>query len=186
MAKTAKELRDELKIVTPEFRGSFVSLVKPRAYLDKEPTYQITIVLPKESIFWKELDENSKKALKAKFGVVPDEYETLVKNAEVSKYPEHEGCLTIRAENTFRSNVVDSKLQVITDPEEIYSGAWYRASVAPWAWDHKKTNRKGVSLNLINVMKVKDGEPFTSRSSPAEDFADYVDAGDEGEVDPLG
>jgi hypothetical protein len=56
------------------------------------------------------------------------------------------------------------------DPEELYSGAYYRASIRCFAWEHP-TGGKGVSVALDNVMKIKDGEAFSGKSSASDDFA---------------
>jgi hypothetical protein len=47
------------KLITPEFRGSFVHLLEPHAIKGVEgakPRYQITIPLPKKNTFWQELN----------------------------------------------------------------------------------------------------------------------------------
>ena len=72
-----------------------------------------------------------------------------------------------------RPGVVDTDLQPIIDPEELYSGAYYRASINPFAWDHP-TGGKGVSFGLNYVMKVRDGEPFSGRKAAEEDFKAFA------------
>jgi hypothetical protein len=63
--------------------------------------------------------------------------------------------------------------------EELYSGAYYRATIRPWAWDHP-TGGKGVSISLVNVLKTDDGDPLGSVDPNAEDdFADVKSAGRE-------
>lgn len=72
------------------------------------------------------------------------------------------------------------KFQEITDTTEVYSGCYARVSVNfyPFAGESK-----GVAVGLNNIVKVQDGEPFASKSTVDEDFAneefDDVDGDDE-------
>lgn len=188
MARKKKEDRNdrnELKLVTPEFRGSFVTLNRPRAFGDKEPQFGINIVIPKEHRFWEKLERIKQKAAEKKFGTVPKKLVSTRKDGDNSDYPEWEGCYSIPATSKDRPGCVDTELEDIVDRSELYSGAWYRVSVRAYGWHHTETNRKGVSLQLDNVMKVRDDEPFSGRSAAMDDFADHVDGGgDDGDEPP--
>lgn len=83
---------------------------------------------------------------------------------------EFANCNTIQATSVNRPGAVDSHLQPIIEPDELYSGAYYRASIRCFAWEHP-TGGKGVSVALDNVMKTKDGEAFSGKSSASDDFA---------------
>lgn len=180
--KARDDDRESLKMMTPEFRGSFVRLVKPRARSEgKEPEYGLTIVLEKDHSFWRELDDAIERAAEIKWGKVPKGFFHPVKDGDDYDYG-FDGCLFVEAKSTERPGVVDTELEDVIDASELYSGAWYRATIRPGAWHHPESNRKGVSIYLDNVQKVRDDEPLGgARAKAADDFEDFVGGGDEGE-----
>jgi hypothetical protein len=163
------------KLVTPEFRGSYVFLTEPRSMPGAEggkPKYQITVVLPKNHAFWADLDLQVNKAAVDKWGKVPPRLKTPVKDGDDSERSEFAGSNTVQATSLNRPGIVDTNLSPILSADEIYSGAYYRISYHCYAWEHP-TGGKGVSLAVDNVMKVKDGEAFSGKSSAESDFAEF-------------
>ena len=62
------------KLVTPEFRGSFVHILEPHAIKGVENAkarYQITIPLSKKDAFWTKLNALVEETAKAKWGKIP-------------------------------------------------------------------------------------------------------------------
>jgi hypothetical protein len=180
------------KLITPEFRGSFVALVKPvnvKGESDPEKArYQVTIVLPKKDKWWKQVAAEITKAAEGKFnGSVPAKLKRPVKDGDESGYPEFEGCYTLQASSTQKPDVVNKDMTPI-DPfkahEILYSGAWYRVSIRAYAWEHK-TGGKGVSFSLDNVMKIRDDTPLSGKGTAAGDFAEFAEESDEGDADDL-
>lgn len=183
------------KLVTrTPFRGSFVSLATPSLPFgetdESKAKYQLTIVLPKKDAFWKQIAEAQKACAIDKWGKVPANMKTSVKDGDAIvdddgnlKYPEFEGCYTLQAATKRKPGVVDAALNPVMEADELYSGAYYRATVSPYTWDHP-TGGKGVSFALDNVMKVKDGEPFGGAGKAEDDFAEFAEA-DDGEADGL-
>lgn len=176
------------KLVTPEFRGSFVHILQPHAIKvapgEKQPDarYQITCPIPKADPFWKQFDRMVEETAKAKWGKIPPKLKTPKKDGdevdgEGNVRPELAGRFSIQATSKNKPGIVDASLQPIMSAEEIYSGAWYRVSIHLYAWDHP-TGGKGVSVALDNVMKVKDDEAYSGRSTAQSDFADFAKAGD--------
>ena len=167
------------KIITPEFRGSFVTLMEPKAFsADQAPKYSMVIALPKEDEFFKKLKASIDEAAMTKWGEIPKKLKTFLKDGdeEDEKY-DWQGLTVFTASNKSKPGVVvkseDGKLEEPMTNEEIYSGAFYRASVRPYAYEYNKT--KGVAISLDNVMKTKDGEKFTSRTSATEDFSEFLE-----------
>lgn len=167
------------KIITPLFRGSFVTLMEPKAFSpDQAAKYSMVIALPKEDKFFAELQTKIEEAAMAKWGEIPKKLKTFLKDGdeEDEKY-DWQGKTVFTASNKSKPGVVvrseDGQLVEPMTNEEIYSGAFYKASVRPYAYEYNKT--KGVAISLDNVCKVKDGEKFTSRTSATEDFADFVE-----------
>lgn len=172
------------KLVTPEFRGSFVHLVTPHAIKvapgekQPEPRYSITIPVSKKDPFWKKVEALINETAVAKFGKIPPKLKSPIKDGDEpdndgNERVEFKGTFTIQATSKNRPGVVDQGLNPIMTEDEIYSGAYYRASIRAYAWDHP-TGGKGVSIALDNVMKVRDGEPFSGRSDAKSDFADFA------------
>jgi hypothetical protein len=177
-------------LVTPVFRGSFVHLIEPKAPApEAEPVYSMAIVLPKDDPdtkkFMSALKERVTEAAKDKLGKVPRKLKAPWKDGDEEERPEWEGCWVVNAKSKVRPGTVDSSLNPIMEPDKLYSGAYFRASVSPWAWSHK-VGGQGVSLNLHNVMFVKDGEAFAGGTKAEDDFAGFAEAPAEEEEDEEG
>ena len=163
------------KMISPEFRGSFVSLIEPRSMPGAEggkPKYQITVVLPKSDEFWTRLAKQIEDAAVAKWGKVPPRLKSPIKDGDEMERSEFDGMNTVQATSLNRPGVVDAVLNPIMSADEIYSGAYYRISYRCYAWEHP-TGGKGVSVSVDNVMKVRDGEPFSGRTTAESDFASF-------------
>lgn len=188
MAKNATPI----KLHTPPFRGSHVHLFKARkASASAEPKFSMVIPIPKEDPFWEEIDEATEKVAMEEWGRVPKKLKRTIHDGdeqdEDKDKPEWHGCYYFNASSDTRPGVIDKATgKEIIDPSEVYSGAWYIASVNVSPWEHDEGG-KGVSIYLNNVMKVKDDEAFSGRVSAAADFAGYIDApDDEDDDDPTG
>jgi hypothetical protein len=174
----AKKDRDDLKITTPEFRGSFVTLKKPRAFGNSDPKYSITITLPDDDEFWDDLMDKVEAAAEKRWdGKIPKNMHIPIRHGDETEYEDWEGQKFCQAASEDRPGIIDVDGEDIIDFSELYSGAWYRASIRAYAWHYPETNKKGVSLQLDNVMKIRDDEPFSGRSSAADDFAEFVAGG---------
>lgn len=177
------------KIVTPEFRGSFVHLLEPHAMRvapgekQPDPRYQLTAAIPKNDPFWAKFDGMVEAAAVAKWGKVPPKLKTPKKDGDDTDMdgntrPEFVGKWTIQLSSKNKPGLVDANLKPIMSADEIYSGAWYRASIRCFAWDHP-TGGRGVSVALDNVMKTKDDEAFSGRSKAEDDFKGFAVASDD-------
>jgi hypothetical protein len=185
----------EKLITRTPFRGSFVSLVEPSVPIgetdETKAKYQITIALPKDDPFWKDVGKEIKACAMEKWGKIPSGFKRPVRDGDanvddegVIKYEEHEGCYTLQVSSKRKPDVADASLNPIIEADELYSGAYYRAAVRAYAWTHP-TGGKGVSFSLETVQKVKDGEPLGGGGGKAEDdFANFREEGEEsGELD---
>ena len=98
---------------------------------------------------------------------------------DLDKYPEFEGCYTIEAGNEKRRPEVlirdsDGSIGEVVNPADIYAGARYVATVRTGGWHYEAKNRKGVSLYLENILKVRDGDKLGgSTPSAMDDFGNY-------------
>lgn len=187
MGKDAK-----VYLKTPEFRGSFVNLAKPRSQkkedgTDGDPKYSLAIVLPKDKPSTKAFILQLKKLLAdtylAKHGkpINPAARGYPIKDgASVGDEGNFEGMWFIRAASNFKPSVCDIHGDKLEGEAELYSGAWYRAKVSAWAWAHA-TGGKGVSVNIDTAIKTKDDDKFGGGGDAASDFAD--DLGESTEED---
>lgn len=169
------------KLITPEFRGSFVNLTKPHMMPgetdEDKARYQLTVVLSKDAPFWKQVEAQIKAAAKEKWGQIPKGLKKPVKDgdsARLEDYEEFNDSFTIQVSTKRKPDVCDAALNPIMSADELYSGAWYRASIRAYAWQHP-TGGKGVSFALDNVMKVRDDDAFGGSGSAKSDFADFAE-----------
>jgi hypothetical protein len=159
------------KLITPVFRGSFVHLVTPHKIdkddAEEEPKYDITIVLekddPEAQKFVKRLEAAINAAMIEKNGKpIPKgamkHYP--IKDGDEQENEDFNGKWLITARNKFKPDCIDRKGQKLFNEEQLYSGAWYRASIDLYAWSHPKFG-KGVSINLKAVLKERDDTAST-------------------------
>ncbi len=204
-----KPLRVSLK--TPLFRGSFVNFDKPRARKNEDGSagkaqFSVLIVVPKDKKSTKVFIEALTAALVAcgveKHGAAimkrpdPKNKGKFLKRAPdkaFKHWPIHDGDdseneafhghYTINAASNFKPSVIDVNGDELTTADEMYSGAWYKAKISPWAWAND-LGGKGVSVNLESAIKIKDDTRFGGGSDAKKDFEDEVsedEAGDEDE-----
>jgi hypothetical protein len=191
---TAAEPQEKSKttVLTPTFRISYPNVFTPRAASEgQKPKYSISM------IFDKKTDLTVMKnavyfALVAKWS--PDK----TKWPKGLKLPFRDGSekdqdgygpdvIFVNASSDNKPGVVDQNVVDIIDPSKFYGGAYGRATVNAFAYD--KAGNKGVAFGLNNVQLVADGEPFSSRSKPSEDFTSIAQpagqAGGAAPKDPL-
>lgn len=171
----ADKKKERVKLVTPEFRGSFAHLNKPRAFGNSEPKYSITMVLDEDDPFWDKLEAACKEVAERRWEKLPRNLKLPIRHGSETDNDDWEGKKFCQFSSEERPGVVDAELEDVVDRSEIYSGAWYRCSIRPYAWHYPETNKKGVSIQLDNVMKVRDDEAFSGRASATDDFAGFVD-----------
>ena len=169
------------KIITPEFRGSYVNVLTPSKFNENDATekakYTITIMMDKAEPIWKEIRAEMDAVCIAKWGEVPKSLRTYIKDGDDGEFEGQgwEGQRGFKATSKTKPGVVVNSPQGLVppvEPEEIYSGAYFRASISIYPFEFKG---KGVAFALNSVMKTRDGEPFSKRSNPEEDFAEFVD-----------
>jgi hypothetical protein len=167
---------------TPEFRASFVHLDRPsRIDEDAKLTYSLLMVLDPEDeehdAYIGDLEGWIEEVAQEKWGEVPRKLRSPIRDGEdISESGEFDGMVCVNLANTRKPGIIDADLERIDEmdqAEELYSGAWFKCSIRPYAWEHK-TGGKGVSFSLDNVMKVRDDEPLGASAPPPED--DFAEA----------
>jgi hypothetical protein len=151
------------KIVTPEFTLMYPSLFEPRAYEGGTPKYSLTAVFPKGA------DLSALKNLAR--SVVPAGKESACRTPfreateeQIQAWGEvYRDAIFIRLSSQRAPGIVDAMKKVITDSEEIYSGAKCRAVIH--AYFYERSGNKGVNFGLDAVQKTADGERMYADSS---------------------
>lgn len=174
------------KVVTGEVRCSYVHLTEPWANSDNPnaiPKFSIAILIPKSDTATVEklraAQENAKKIGKDKKwgGEIPHNLKDTLHDgdveADLKKNPEYAGHWYMTVSNTQRPGIVDSDLQQIIDPTQLYSGMYARVSLN--AYPYNTAGNRGVSFSLNNVMKKREGEALAGSASAESDFAEFAD-----------
>lgn len=189
-------------IVTPMFRGAYLAFFEPKGIkndANSKKKYSCAMLFPKSTNF-----DLLKKEIKAvadvKWGQKADEVLRKQQNSDKRIFKDQgesdasgfeEGCIFLQANNEKQPGLVGRKagpdgktLITITDPEAVWSGDYFIATIKPFAWEHP-VGGKGVSLSLQNVQLIKKGDRLGGgRTSPSDEFeameGDEMDALDEG------
>lgn len=180
------------KVVTGKVRFSFVNVFAPRASEDGgDPKYSLTILIPKSDTATLNkikaaiaeardtfCERNGANSLPAK-PLTPLHDGDGMKPTSGEPYgPECKGCYVMAVSSKQKPIIVDSFRNEITDPAEVYSGCYGRASIN--FYGYSKNGKKGISAGLLSVQKLHDGEPFGTVGS-ADDFDDgYTDIAEDG------
>lgn len=176
------------KVVTGKVRFSFCHVFEPQASTDGgDAKYSVTLLIPKtdaatlakiQTAIQEARDNFCKKngasALPAKPTHTLHDGDGLRPSGDPFG-PECKGCYVITVSSKQKPAVVDAFRNTITDPGELRSGDYGRASINFYGYN--RAGKKGVSAGLLSIQKLHDGEPFGVVGS-ADDFDDgYSDGG---------
>lgn len=164
----------DTRIVTPTFRLSYPYVFTARENkLAKRQEYTIQMLFPKATA--KNDLANMVKLMNDlvinKWGKKPATFLSPFEDGDVKKdsNPAGEGMIVVRSWTKNKPGVVNSKNEIIMDADEVYGGCFCRAQVNAYAWEFG--GKFGVNFSLLNLQKVKDGDPFGNRSKPEDAFA---------------
>ena len=182
------------KVVTGKVRFSYCHIFEPQEPQGGgDPKYSVTLLIPKSDtatlgkikaaiaeareIYCKRNGANS---LPAKPNHTLHDGDGMRDNGEEFG-PECKGCYVITVSSKQKPVIVDSFRNPITDPGEVYSGCYGRASINFYGYN--RNGKKGISAGLLSIQKLHDGEPLGGNMGSADDFDD--DYRDEGVIDDL-
>lgn len=175
------------KVVTGKVRFSFVNIFEPKAPNGGgDPKYSVTLLIPKNDTatvgkiraaqaearenFCK---RNGASALPQKPNQTMHDGDG-VRDSGDPYGPECKGMYVITVSSKQKPVIVDAFRNEITDPGEVYSGCYGRASIN--FYGYSSNGKKGISAGLLSIQKLHDGEPFGTVGS-ASDFDDgWTDA----------
>ena len=180
----AKQLKaTEVKVPC---RVSFVHVLEP----DKNGSYSCSLLVPKtDTITIEKLNkainaaiEEGKTKLGNKEGYVNKKMLKLpLRDADEEENSQegYAGMIFFNAKNKRRKpQVVNRRLDLIFDPDEIYSGCYCNVMIEFYAFS--VDGNKGVAASLGNIQKVRDGERLGYGGRNAD--ADFDDLGDDEEA----
>ncbi len=180
-----KEKKQNL-IITPTFRVSYPAVFHPqRNELANPPRdeYVITMLFDKKTAKTDlvELKALCKEVAEEKWGVgkIPAGLKSPFRDGDLEKpdNPSYAGCIFVRSWSKFMPGLVNQKREPILNEDEFYGGCYARAQVNVYGYDMK--GNKGVSLGLTHIQKVKDGDPFGSRTRAEDAFSPVDGASDD-------
>ena len=200
VAKKKKAKSDNSEIITkstitPEFRVSFPSLFKARSFNEGEPKYSLTALVPKNINLRKSISTRYKygvmelceKAAEEKWGAewkkkkpaMPfkdgDEKEPMLDGYEGHNY--------FAMASKMRPGLIGPDKEKIELEDDFFAGCYARAEVSAYAYEYSekgKVLKRGVGLNLLNVMKTStEGERFSGPRQEAEEAFDGIEETDD-------
>lgn len=177
-----KTANDPTKLVTAEFRVSYPSVFKARANNinpNAPAKYELTMLFPKSHPAARTAIEDAiNAAVAAKWGAkVPKGLKLPIKDGDEKESPEYAGHWYLKATSTHRPGLVNAdKSPIAEDDGAFYAGCYARAQIRAYAYD--QAGNRGVSFDLQNVQKLRDGEPFSGRDSAEEAFDAVSGGGD--------
>lgn len=168
------------RIISPKARASYPTLFVPRAFNETtEPKFSITLMVPKNAVgqaFVDQIERAQADAVKAIWGNKPPKNLEVwgVTDGDEDKDASMAGFWLVKASNKIRPAVVDLDRQQILDESEVYGGCYVRASIC--AKSYGTSSKGGVTLELVAVQKLEDGEPFggaeKAKAQAVDEFAD--------------
>lgn len=175
------------KVITGKVRFSYCNIFEPKASPNGgEPKYSVALLIPKSDTATVQKIMAAIKEARDNFcakngaSALPAQpNHTLhdgdgVRDSGDPYGPECKGCYVITVSSKQKPVIVDAFRNEITDPGEVYSGCYGRASINFYGYNAQ--GKKGVSAGLLSIQKLSDGEPFGTVGS-ADDFNDgYTDA----------
>lgn len=169
-------------VITPVGRGSFVNVHTPQVNKQdpaKGKSFNATLLFDKDADLTI-LKQEAQKALVAKFGEAKMKDQAFISKLKTpfrdqgdfdyEGYTKGLKFIRATAKEEYKPGVVDANNNDLLEPRELYSGAYMRFGVVPFAYD--TAGNKGVSFGLRMVQKIRDGEPLggAGQSNPSDNF----------------
>lgn len=168
-----------LKVVTPRdelVRFSYAHVFEPTSMEEgQKPKYSVSILIPKENKKTLAMIQKAFEAAKIQGkeiwgGKIPTSFKhQLLRDGDEDRPddPVYQGHYYVNAKSISKPTVINTEGAKLTTDEEFYSGCYGCVSfnVYPYV-----TGSKGVAAGLGNILKVKDGEKLSGKSSAYDDF----------------
>ena len=172
----------DTKIITPVFRLSYPHVFEAHYNeLAKRDQFDLVMLFDKKTakVDLKEMYALMQKVAIFRFGANPKGLKNPFKDGDTAKNqagdlikeknPAAEGNMVLSSWSKNMPGIVNARREIVVDRDEIYGGCYCRAQLNCYA--HETGGNKGVSFGLLNVQKVKDGEPFGTRVKAEDAFS---------------
>ena len=167
------------KVIIP-CRFSFLHCWEPDSVNGSEPKYSISAIIPKSDTATvnaiKAAIEVAKKESASKWGgKIPPNLKLPLRDGDIDR-PEDEAyadCYFLNANSRQAPQVVDSRVEPITDQSEVYSGCYGKISVTFYGYN--TNGNRGIAAGLGNIQKLRDGESLGGRAKASEEFDSVQD-----------
>ncbi len=178
----AKKINDT-RVATNEGRLSYAHVTEKASIGGGPERYSTAFLFPKSDTETKKLLEEAIDAaieagIHTKFGGKKPDKKSLtlpIHDGDEKDDPNFAGMYYFNCNSQQKPQIIGPDKRPIEDPTEVYSGCYAQISVS--VYPYNTAGNKGVGFGLGNIMKTRDGEPFGSHSSAADDFGAAEDEG---------
>lgn len=171
------------KVIIP-CRFSYLHCWEPDSVNGGDPRYSVSAIIPKSDTRTVEkiraAIENAKKESLSKWGgKIPPNLKLPLRDGDIDRPddPNYANAYFVNANSNERPGVVDRRRVPITDPLEVYSGCYVRASITFYPFN--TNGNRGIACGLQNIQKWCDGEPLNGRVRAEDEFDALDDVDDE-------
>lgn len=176
-ANSIKVTRSD-RVILPKSRLSYPHVFKPSSFQGEgEAKYSASFLLPKSEVdAYKALRAAQDAATNELYGAKkPQNFEVWgISDGDESEDPAATGCWIVKGSNKTKPKTIDAKGVEIIDELEVYGGCYARASMQAKAYGTPA--KGGVTLELLVVQKIADGEPFGGAAKAIKASADELGA----------
>lgn len=173
--------KSETKVVTGVVRLSYANVWEPKSINGGDEKYSVSLIIPKSdkktiADINKAVDTAIKEGA-AKFGgKIPNKaaLKLPLRDGDTERDDEaYQNSYFVNANSLTAPQIVDAKVQLILDRNEVYSGCFARVSITFYAFN--SNGNRGIACGLGNIQKVADGESLSGRSNAEDDFTSLDD-----------
>ena len=176
MATTSKNNSNATKVVL-QCRISYANIFEAKSINGGDAKYSVSCLIPKTDkktllAIHKAVEAAKEDGKTRKWGgKIPPNLKLPLRDGDIDR-PDDENyqeCMFINATSKDAPQVVDRRVQPITDPMMVYSGCYCNVSVNFYAFN--ANGNRGVAAGLGNIQFVKDGDRLSGRASANADFS---------------
>ncbi|MCD7825524.1 MAG: DUF2815 family protein [Clostridiaceae bacterium] len=180
MATTKKKTLAPTKVVVP-CRLSFANIWSPKATLSGDEKYSVSCIIPKSDkktlmALHKAIEAAKEDGRTKKWGgKIPPNLKLPLRDGDIDR-PDDEcyaDAMFFNASSKDAPQIVDRRVQPITDQMAVYSGCYCNVSVNAYAFS--VSGNRGVAMGLGNIQFLADGERLSGKSSAESDFEEVAD-----------
>ena len=175
MATTSKNNSNATKVVL-QCRISYANIFEAKSINGGDAKYSVSCLIPKTDkktllAIHKAVEAAKEDGKTRKWGgKIPPNLKMPLRDGDIDR-PDDENyqeCMFLNATSKEAPQVVDRRVQPITDPMMVYSGCYCNVSVNFYPFNDN--GNRGVAASLGNVQFVRDGERLSGRASAESDF----------------